>query len=167
MKLAIEMVMTVTLALSTGCRREQPAPPLPVLAQNAPSDNVVPMKAKELQAAVLPLIEQARRTYPDAKRRFLTGLPPGDAFFVVALVRDDRGKGEQLFIAVSTIANGRITGRIANEVLALSGYKVGDVYTFPESELRDWVISRKDGSEEGNLVGKFLDEWQKTHNAEK
>ena len=34
---------------------------------------------------------------------------------------------------------------------------------FPESELVDWVITHPDGIEEGNVVGKFLDEWQKTH----
>jgi hypothetical protein len=31
-------------------------------------------------------------------------------------------------------------------------------YSFQESELVDWLISRPDGSEEGNVVGKFLDE---------
>ena len=39
---------------------------------------------------------------------------------------------------------------------------LGDPYTFPEGELVDWLITHPDGSEEGNVVGKFLDEWQKT-----
>ncbi len=30
-------------------------------------------------------------------------------------------------------------------------------YSFNEDELLDWLISKPDGSEEGNVVGKFLD----------
>jgi hypothetical protein len=40
-------------------------------------------------------------------------------------------------------------------------HKNGDPHTFSESEVIDWLISRADGTEEGNVVGKFLDEWQK------
>jgi hypothetical protein len=40
------------------------------------------------------------------------------------------------------------------------GYRLGDRYTFPESELRDWLIAKPDGSEEGNYVGKFLDGYE-------
>lgn len=29
--------------------------------------------------------------------------------------------------------------------------------TFPETDMLDWPITRPDGTEEGNFVGKFLD----------
>ena len=51
-------------------------------------------------------------------------------------------------------------GRIDSDVRAVSGYKAGDSYTLPEKDLIDWVIVRPDGSEEGNVVGKFLDTWR-------
>jgi hypothetical protein len=41
--------------------------------------------------------------------------------------------------------------------MIVSGFKLGQTYTFNESDLIDWFISKPDGSEEGNVVGKFLD----------
>ncbi|MBK7538639.1 MAG: hypothetical protein IPI49_25370 [Myxococcales bacterium] len=41
--------------------------------------------------------------------------------------------------------------------------QVGDPVQFSEQEVEDWTISRPDGSEEGNVVGKFLDTWHQTH----
>ncbi len=92
----------------------------------------------------------------------MEGLPPGHGFFAVTSLRDGAGAEEQVFVAVTGIRNGRISGRIASDNLRVSGYKKGDAHSFPESDLIDWVITRPDGTEEGNVVGKFLDEWQKT-----
>jgi hypothetical protein len=47
----------------------------------------------------------------------------------------------------------------------VKGFKNTDPHSFPESELIDWLISRPDGTEEGNVVGKFLDEWQRKRTA--
>jgi uncharacterized protein YegJ (DUF2314 family) len=93
----------------------------------------------------------------------LTGLPKGQHFFVVTKLQDSSGNLEQVFIFVAMIDNGRITGRIDNDLISVKDFKNGDPYTFPESEVLDWLITRPDGSEEGNVVGKFLDEWSKTH----
>src|SRR5207237_10623773 len=100
--------------------------------------------------------------YPEAKRRYLTGLPAGQHFFVVTNLRDGSGTSEQVFIAVVLIKDNRITGRIASDILGVKGFKNGDPYSFPESELVDWLITNPDGTEDGNVVGKFLDEWQKS-----
>jgi hypothetical protein len=169
----IPLAVVLTLA-SVGCNRgpapaNPPAnpPPLPVLPENAPKDQPVDVrgqdKAKQLEDAIAPYVEQARKTYPQARKRYLDGLPPGHTFYVVTKLRDANGTIEQVFIAVSGIQDGRISGRIANDLRSVRGYKNGDPYSFPEGELIDWLISRPDGSEEGNVVGKFLDEWQKTH----
>ena len=40
----------------------------------------------------------------------------------------------------------------------MAGYKAGDSYTLSERDIVDWVIVRPDGSEEGNVVGKFVEE---------
>ena len=74
----------------------------------------------------------------------------------------DQRTTEQVFVAVDSIRDGRITGRIATDDLTVVGYKKGDTYSFPESDLIDWLITHPDGTEEGNVVGKFLDEWGKT-----
>ena len=44
------------------------------------------------------------------------------------------------------------------------GYHLGDDYKFPESDLRDWMIAKPDGTEEGNVVGKFLDSYEPPRN---
>ena len=140
-------------------------PPVPRLSPNAPPDRPVGVtrksEAEEIDSAIAPLIEKARKTYPEAKKRYSAGLGKGHAFFVVTKLRDEAGRFEQVFIAVSEIKDGKITGRIASDIRTVKGFKSGDPYTFAEADLVDWLITNPDGSEDGNLVGKFLDEWQK------
>lgn len=52
---------------------------------------------------------------------------------------------------------------LATELIKLKSYLHGKLYVFPESEVVDWTILSPDGKEEGNFVGKFLDEYYKTH----
>ena len=52
-----------------------------------------------------------------------------------------------LLIGLVTLVNAQV----------VSGYAYKQPYSFPESELVDWLIAKPDGSEEGNVVGKFLD----------
>jgi len=112
-----------------------------------------------LEKAIAPYREQARKSYPDAKRRFVAGLPQGHKFAVAAQLHS-AGKSETVFVMVKEIKGDQITGRIDSDVRVVTGYKAGDSYALPEKDLIDWVIVRPDGSEEGNVVGKFLDTWQ-------
>ena len=141
-------------------------PPNPTLSPNAPKDQPVQPKGKaeadEYQSAIAPYVEQGRQTYPVAKKRYMDGLPSGYVFYAVTNLRDGSGTSEQVFVAIASIKNGRITGRIASDTLGVKGFKNGDPYSFSENELMDWLITHPDGTEEGNVVGKFLDEWQKT-----
>jgi len=163
------VLLTLLASLVGGCGGDSaPAdlPPNPTLSPDAPLDQPVDARGKheveEFLAAVAPYVEKGRKTYPDAKRRFLDGLPAGQHFYLVTNLRGGSGTSEQVFVAVASIRDNRITGRIASDILVVEGFRNGDPYTFPESELIDWLITYPDGSEEGNVVGKFLDEWQKT-----
>lgn len=137
---------------------------LPDLSPNAPADAPVGIDIRAgLEAyhkALAPYVEQARQSYPGAKERYIKGLPPGYTFYAVTRLKDEQQLEEQVFIAVTTINGDRISGRIANDISTVSGYKAGDAHDFPESELIDWVITSPDGTEEGNVVGKLIDEWQ-------
>jgi hypothetical protein len=113
-----------------------------------------------MNRAMRPFIAQARATFPAARQLFLAGLPPGHNFFVTTRLSDAAGREEQVFVAVDTIANDQITGRISNRVLVVSGYRMGQRYTFSESKLVDWLIIRPDGSDEGNVVGKFMETYR-------
>jgi hypothetical protein len=117
-------------------------------------------KAAEADRAIAPYVEKARATYPEAKKRYLAGLPPKHTFFITTRLHDDAGKWEQVFIAVESIKDGQVTGRIASEIMMIKGFKQGGRHTFPETDMLDWLISLPDGSEEGNFVGKFLDTYQ-------
>ena len=142
-----------------------PAPPptaeLPRVGSNAPKDEPVQVSTsserEELERAIAPYIEQARKSYPDAKKRYLAGLPPGHRFSIVTKLHSP-GRVEAVFVTVTGIKGDQVTGRIDSDVRGVAGYKTGDSYTLSERDLVDWVIVRPDGSEEGNLVGKFLDE---------
>jgi hypothetical protein len=130
----------------------------PVLAPNAPKDKPSPIPSPDrFERAIAPYVTQARTTYPQAKQRFLAGLPAGQSFFLTARLSDRKGNVEQVFIAVRTIRDGIVSGRIWNDVMHVEGFRRGDSFTFPEREMVDWLITKPDGSEEGNAVGKFLD----------
>ena len=137
------------------------------LSPDAPKDQnktATKDEAAKMEEAIKPYVEKARKSYPDAKKRFLAGLPPKQTFFITTRLHDDKGHFEQVFIAVKEIKDGRIKGLIWSDIMFISGYKHGDSYSFPESELIDWTISKPDGSEEGNFVGKFLDTYDPSRN---
>ena len=115
----------------------------------------------EIEKAIEPYVKIARSTYPEAKARFQTGLPEGSAFLVTTRIRDDSGGLEQAYVLVKEIEGGRVVGIIASELTTVSGFRIGQPYELSESEVLDWTIANPDGTQEGNVVGRFLAEWQK------
>lgn len=165
-------LLLLVIGLNVGCSNNAAPtnlPPNPQLSPNAPQDQPVDAQGQAdveaYRAAIAPYVAKGRKTYPDAKKRYLAGLSAGQNFFVVTNLADGSGTSEQVFVAVASIKGDRITGRIASDILGLGvkGFKNGDPYSFKESELVDWLITHPDGREEGNVAGKFLDDWQKSH----
>jgi len=149
-----------------GCaraRRPEPGPAPVHVAPTAPRD--APIGAGD-SARLMALLEPCRRAalaaWPEARRRFLVGLPPQQTLFVTTRLRDSVGRMEQVFVAVDRIENGRITGRLWSEVMRVAGYRRGQQIPLAEADVVDWMISRPDGSEEGNWMGKFIDAYQAT-----
>ena len=118
---------------------------------------IPPAEIAKLEIAIAPYIANARETYPAARSRFLKGLPPDQRFFIVTRIYDSQGRWEQVFVRVQSIHDGLVTGLVASQLNLVKKPQTGESYTFKESDLIDWVISRRDGTEEGNVVGKFLD----------
>jgi hypothetical protein len=159
---SVLLSIALILSAASGALAQQPKPEI-YIAPNAPKDKPVKTDANQaelFEAAIKPYIEKAKNTYPQAKARFLKGLPPKHTFFITTRLRDSLERFEQVFIAVREIKDGQISGVIASEVRLVTGYHEGDAYSFPESELIDWTISKPDGTEEGNFVGNFLDTYQ-------
>jgi uncharacterized protein YegJ (DUF2314 family) len=159
----LALVCAAHVHAQTGSSPQTPQP-APQASPTPLQDKPVSVNSDELQRyedAIKPYVEKARKTYPGARDRYLKGLPPRHAFYVTTRLHDKEGRFEQVFIAVREIKDGKIKGIIASDVQFITAYKGGESYSFPESELLDWTIVRPDGSEEGNFVGKFLDEYQK------
>jgi hypothetical protein len=114
-------------------------------------------EAMRMFFAMEPYIAHARASWPEAKRRFLDGLPRQHTLFVTTRLRDANGRIEQVFVAVDSIVAKRIHGRIWSQILVVDGYRLQQPYDFAEEDLIDWMIARPDGTEEGNVVGRFLD----------
>lgn len=116
-------------------------------------------ETEKLEAAVAPFVAEARKTWPEAKKRYLVGLPKGEIFYVSMHIYADN-TFEHGFLRVTSIKNGIINGTIANEMIELKTVKEGDAYSVKEADLYDWMIAKPDGSEEGNVVGKFIETYR-------
>jgi hypothetical protein len=156
----IALVSMLVLGCAAIGYAQEPGKLTPLPA-NAPEDRPKQhLDEKKFDEAIKPYVEKARKTYPEAKERFLAGLPPQHVFFVTARLHDSTGSWEQVFVEVKEIGDEKVKGLIANDIQTVSGYKLGDSYTLRESEILDWLISLPDGTEEGNVVGKFLDTYK-------
>ena len=129
------------------------------LSPEAPEDKPVDV-AKERRAQYLaamePYVKEAKETYRRAKQRYLQGLPTGEIFFVTTRLVDSQELLEQVFIRVEGIRGEIITGTISSDIRTVSGFKFGDSYRFPESELVDWLIAKPDayGPETGSTTNR-------------
>ena len=133
----------------------------PSVAPNARRDQPLTAfsgsEAMRMFFAMEPYIAHARASWPDAKRRFVAGLPRQHSLFVTTRLRDGSGRIEQVFVAVDSVIAKRIYGRIWSQILIVDGYRLQQPYAFSEDDLIDWMIARPEGTEEGNVVGRFLD----------
>ena len=100
---SILLSIFVTLGASGVAISQQPKPEI-YIAPNAPKDKPVNAGAgqvEQMEAAIKPYIAKAKTTYPQAKARFLSGLPPRHTFFVTTRLYDSSKRFEQFFIAVT------------------------------------------------------------------
>lgn len=175
-KTVLSALFFVVCAATTAVAQQPSPSPSPqdkkspdiYVSPDAPKDKTVDARGAEamrkFEEAIKPYVEKARKTYPEAKERFLKGLPPRHTFFVTTRLYDENGSFEQVFVAVKEIKDGRIAGIIWTDIEMVKKYKKGDEYSFPESEIIDWLITNPDGTEEGNFVGKFLDTYNPDQN---
>jgi len=133
----------------------QAAAPVVLTAATAPA-GVRPALARNETALADP-VREALRTLPQAKKKFLAGLPEGDQFLLsVRVVATDTSFRQ---------ASARVLGWRGNTVQALLLPAATDSampaeptpVSFPETAVVDWTLLRASGREEGNYVGRYTD----------
>ena len=136
----------------------------PVAAQNkSPQDKPVASNAEQLKKfedAIAPYVKKARETLPEAKKKYLAGLPQNHIFYVTINLYDPSKKYEQVFVRVTSWKGEIIQGILDSDLSIINNHTKGEKLICHEPEILDWTISKPDGSEEGNFVGKFLDTYQ-------
>ncbi len=144
----------VTL-LAAGPAFAQAPPPVVLTAATAPA-GVRPALARDESVLADP-VREALRTLPQAKKKFLAGLPTGDQFLLSVRVI----AGDTSFRQVSA----RVLGWHGSTVQALLLPGAADSagpgepvpVSFPEAAVVDWTLLRASGREEGNYVGRYAD----------
>jgi hypothetical protein len=162
LRLGAVVLIVVGVACARGPRAELPAAERPVhVAANAPVDQPIGVANKKELEELFAMLEPCRRlalaAWPDARRRFATGLPERHTMFVTMRLRDAAGRVEQVFVAVDAIRDGRVSGRLWNDLNTVEGYRRGQALSLAEADVVDWTIARPDGTEEGNWMGRFID----------
>lgn len=133
----------------------QTAAPVILTAAPAPA-GVRPALARNETALADP-VREALRTLPQAKKKFLAGLPGGDQFLLLVRVAATDTSFRQ--------ASARVLGWRGNTVQALLLPETNGSATptepmpvsFPEAAVVDWTLLRASGREEGNYVGRYTD----------
>jgi uncharacterized protein YegJ (DUF2314 family) len=141
-----------------------PADELKPIAANAPKDkpaDVTGENLKDFEDAIAPYVAQARASLPDAKKRFKKGLKPGEVLYITSRLAGQDGKFEQVFVQVNSWKGNKITGLLASEMQLVKEHRKGEKMTVQEKDVYDWTISKPDGTEDGNYVGKFLDNYHR------
>ncbi|MBC7922337.1 MAG: DUF2314 domain-containing protein [Ferruginibacter sp.] len=134
------------------------------LSPDAPPDkpfDVTDKQMEEYEKAIAPYVAQARRTLPEAKRKYTSGLGLGQTFFLTIRIYDPDKNFEQVFVRITEWKGKTIAGVIASELNVVTSYRAGEKIKFKKAEVLDWLIAHPDGSEEGNFVGNFLDTYRK------
>ena len=110
-----------------------------------------------MRRAMQPLTARAQATLPEAIRRFKAGLGPNHFFSVTVRLYDRAGREENVFVVIQGLRGDTLTGYLDSEIGVVSGFQRGmRMLVLPGAAL-DWTIVRPDGTEEGNLIGNWID----------
>jgi len=132
------------------------------LSPNAPPDKPGSANGEQVQKfeeAIAPFVKKAKETLPRAKKKYRRGLRAGEILFVTTRIHEGE-KFEQAFVKVTSWEGDTIRGLLASDMELLTNHKKDEHITCKENDVIDWTISKPDGTEEGNFVGKFLDSYK-------
>ncbi|GAB3853213.1 hypothetical protein GCM10028822_21750 [Hymenobacter terrigena] len=129
--------------------------PVVLTAATAPA-GVRPALAREETALADP-VREALRTLPQAKKKFLAGLPIGDQFLLSVRVIATDTSFRQASARVLGWHGNTVQALLLPETTASATPAEPTPVTFPETAVVDWTLLRASGREEGNYVGRYTD----------
>ena len=129
--------------------------PVVLTAATAPA-GVRPALARHETALADP-VREALRTLPQAKKRFLAGLPQGDQFLLSVRVIATDTSFRQVSARVLGWHGGTVQALLLPDDADSANPGEPQPVSFPETAVVDWTLLRASGREEGNYVGRYLD----------
>lgn len=133
-------------------------PPRPDTVANAYEADKI--RLAKLDSAMWPKIEEAKESLRiDVHRRWNKSLPKGDQLFVTVRLYNEKGEFEHVLGRVDKWVPNRLFVTIASVMTKSEKFKPGMSMSFEQTIVVDWKITHADGSEEGNFVKKFLEEY--------
>lgn len=98
----------------------------------------------------------ARKKLPALKRRFQKGLRPGEILQVKAPFETAEGGNEWMWVEVVAWEGKSIQGILRNDPESVPGLKSGARVEVSSEDLFDYILTRADGTEEGNQTGRLM-----------
>ena len=149
-------------ALLAGVELAQPRPAaaqavgLVVLTAATAPAGVRPALARYETALADPMRE-ALRTLPQAKKRFLAGLPEGDQFLLSVRVIATDTSFRRVSARVLGWHGTTVQALLLPDTAGAAGPAEPMPVSFSETAVLDWTLLRASGREEGNYVGRYTD----------
>jgi uncharacterized protein YegJ (DUF2314 family) len=100
---------------------------------------------------------RARQRFPELKKLFNNGLEPGYSIMVKIPFETDEGGNEWMWVEVTKWSNDDMKGILQNDPFEIKDLKAGALIDFFESDIFDYILSKPDGSFEGNETGEILE----------
>ena len=136
--------------------RRLPPPRPDTIAAAFESDKV---RLAQLDSAMWPQIVEAKATLKEVHKRWNKGLPKGDQLFVTVRLYNEKGEFEHVLGRVDKWVPNRLFVTIASVMTTSDKFKPGMSMSFEQTIVVDWKIVHADGSEEGNYVKQFLEDY--------
>ena len=129
--------------------------PVVLTADTAPA-GVRPALARNETALADP-VREALRTLPQAKKKFLAGLPSGDQFLLSVRVIATDTSFRQVSARVLGWHGTTVQALLLPDATNAASPAEPVPVSFPETAVVDWTLLRASGREEGNYVGRYID----------
>ena len=120
---------------------------------SSPKDTITPVSKKNHHRFIAPDVQKAKETFPQAKKRFIKGLPKGSSFCLTVGLNEN-GTDESVLIKALAFSNGQIFGVLATKTPSTNSFTYGSRMIVDENEITDWTITSPEIQEEGRTHDK-------------